>query len=405
MRTFAFISYARSDASPEARRIQYLLEHFSIPRALVPEGRVLPEGRYLRKVFVDTSDLPVSDGDFSEDIRKALDEAEYLIVLCSRQSARGDSFVHREISYFLERHGGDTARVLPVALDGIGDSSVPAEVQPLVKSRNIPFWSREWRLRRREDKAGERAAFFKLLEFLLGVKSDVLNNRYWMEWRRKLLVTLGLSSVVLLGLIALLVYGIINRQKAVQQERERTLFERDVFPKSVDFAYMAAFARPLIRDCTNRDCIVVAAMPKDYNELTNTPTARVTAILRDAKSFGWVYSPTNIPCKEKKWGIGTVELTPTEWKLSGASVYMDPANILSSVREVVDHLTTHSPYYSADDRERLASDYIDKFETCLVDLLSDEPSLRGRKWKYYFVSTRQELENALTEIRARYQVK
>ena len=79
MKTFAFISYARSDASPEARRIQYLLEHFSIPRALVPEGRVLPEGRYLRKVFVDTSDLPVSDGDFSEDIRKALDEAEYLI--------------------------------------------------------------------------------------------------------------------------------------------------------------------------------------------------------------------------------------------------------------------------------------------------------------------------------------
>jgi len=395
MKTFVFISYARDDAASEAKRIQHLLEHAFIPRSLVSSGRPLPEGRHLRKVFVDTSDLAVSNENFVSSIHKELDAAEYLIVLCSKQSARAESFVHDEIAYFLKGHGGDTSRILPIALDGVNEMSVPAEVRPIVKIRNIPIWSREWHLGRREDKSSENAAYFKILEFIFGIGADVLNNRYWIEWKRKIQLVVGVSFAVLLSMIFLLLYGIV-------QARERTKFERDVFPKSVDFSYMTAFARPLIRESTNADCIVIAAVPKNYNELANTPTIRRNAILQDAESLGWQHAPKAIPCREKKWGIGTVELTPTNAIASGVSIYVDSVDILSSVKEVVDYLTTSSPYHGPEDRERLAAHYVKKFEECLVEFLKNEPTIKDRKWKYYFVSTREELDVALKEVKAVY---
>lgn len=108
--TFAFITYARCDSWWEARRFQHLLESYKIPRSLAPKDIRLPDGKYLRKVFVDTSDLPVSNGDFREDIKRELDAAEYLVVLCSQGSARPESYVHEEIRYLRENQMADMVR-------------------------------------------------------------------------------------------------------------------------------------------------------------------------------------------------------------------------------------------------------------------------------------------------------
>ena len=394
--TFAFVSYARCDSSWEARRLQHLLESYRVPKGLVPKGVRLPDGKYLRKVFVDTSDLPVGDRDFREDIRRELDAAEYLIVLCSKGSARPDSYVHEEIRYFANKPNGGSAKILPVVLDGF--EAVPDELADVVRSRNVVVWecrSHGYGSRASQD---ENIVRFKVIGFLLHVKSEILNNRYWTEWSRAasrigLAVFSGLAV-----LVAALYYGLMKSQEAVRQQVERVKFEKQVFPRSIDFSYMTAFAKPLIRSCTDDVCVVIAAMPANYAELANDPKTRESFVLADAASLGWTNCIRRIRVPEKERGIGVIELHRTAGPIRGVRVHLDTVNQLSAVREVVDYLTSDSLYYSVDKKEALTAEYVAEFEKCLVAFLSADRELESRRWKFYFVERRSSLEKALREI-------
>ena len=115
MKTHVFISYARSDAAEVASLLQRRLEGYRIPQKLVGTDVPLPESKYLRRVFVDTEDLSVSKESFHAQLKQELDDAEYLIVLCSKAAARSDSFVHKEIEYFTKTNRGNKSRILPIA--------------------------------------------------------------------------------------------------------------------------------------------------------------------------------------------------------------------------------------------------------------------------------------------------
>ena len=217
-----------------------MLESYKIPKGLVPKDVRLPDGKYLRKVFVDTSDLPVGDRDFREDIRQELDAAEYLIVLCSRGSARPDSYVHEEIRHFANKPNGGLSKILPVVLDGF--ESVPEELADVVKSRNVVVWERRSHGYGSRASQNENIVRFKVIGFLLHVKSEILNNRYWEEWSRAV-SRIGLAVFSgLVVLVAALYYGLMKSQEAVRQQVERVKFEKQVFPRSIDFSYMTAFA-------------------------------------------------------------------------------------------------------------------------------------------------------------------
>lgn len=394
--TFAFISYARCDSAWEAKRLQRLLESYKIPRGLVPKGVSLPRGKFLRKVFVDTSDLPVNDGDFREDIKRELDVAQYLIVLCAKGSTRPDSYVHEEIRYFASKPGAGYDKILPVVIDGF--ENVPVELAEVVKSRNVVVWPRRSCGYGSRSSQNENIVRFKVIEFLLHVNSEVLNNRYWAEWSR-MASRIGLSVFSgLVVLIAVLYYGLMKSQEAVRQQAERTKFEKKVFPRSIDFSYMTAFARPLVRSCSNETCIVIAAMPANYKELANDPKMRELSILADVSSLGWTNCTKRISVPEKKRGIGVIELHRASLPIRGARVYLDTVNQISSVREVVNYLTDGSPYYSKDQREALTVEYVTEFEKCLEMFLSEDEELKGRTWKFYFVECRDSLEKALGEI-------
>ena len=397
--TFAFVSYARCDSSREARRLQHLLESYKIPKGLVPKDVRLPDGKYLRRVFVDTSDLPVDDRDFREDIRRELDAAEYLIVLCSRGSARPDSYVHEEIRHFANKPNGGLSKILPVVLDGF--ESVPEELADVVRSRNVVVWERRSHGYGSRATQDENIVRFKVIGFLLHVKSDILNNRYWEEWSRAA-SRIGLAVFSgLVVLVAALYYGLMKSQEAVRQQVERVKFEKKVFPRSIDFSYMTAFAKPLIRSCTDDVCVVIAAMPANYAELANNPKARESSILADAALLGWTNCTRRIRVPEKERGIGVIELYRTAGPIRGVRVHLDTVNQLSAVREVVNYLTSDSLYYSQDQKEALTAEYVAEFEKCLVAFLSADSELANRRWKFYFVESRGSLEKALREIESR----
>lgn len=405
IKTHVFISYARSDAAEVANLLQRRLEGYRIPRKLVGKDVPLPEGKYLRRVFVDTEDLSVSKESFHAQLKHELDEAEYLIVLCSKAAARDDSFVHKEIEYFTKKNGGDTSRILPIALDGVGSDAIPAELQGIVKERNIVLWDREWPTQGRLGKAHLHSAFFKVLEFLLGVDAGVLNNRYWITWRRRMLVVASVIACTLVTMIGVLAYGVMNQVHRVK-------FEKQVFPLSIDYSYMEAFVKPLIQfaNAEHKHCILVAAMPKNYAETGNRPWNKLTAVKRDLDALGWTCNDkTYERPQSKNYGkhknsrpLKTLEIRPNGVSIVNTNIFVDVVSQLSAVRKVLDYLTEDNPFHSMDDVESLAKEYIGEFEQKLIELLNDESKegreLFGSSWEVRFVKDRDELKAALDSI-------
>lgn len=80
---YAFISYNHKDAK-WARQLQQQLEHYRLPSALYKEQPELP--KRITPVFLDSSDL-VARSSLLESLRAKLDASNYLIVLCSPNSA------------------------------------------------------------------------------------------------------------------------------------------------------------------------------------------------------------------------------------------------------------------------------------------------------------------------------
>ncbi|WP_181172236.1 toll/interleukin-1 receptor domain-containing protein [Mesorhizobium sp. B2-2-3] len=115
----AFISYSSSDRGA-AEKLQKALESYKIPKPLRRSGKYL-NGR-VSPIFRDLSDLNAST-DLGKTIRDALDNSEYLIVLCS-PSAAASQWVEREISFF--RGLGRPGNIIAVIVSG-----VPAAHDPL----------------------------------------------------------------------------------------------------------------------------------------------------------------------------------------------------------------------------------------------------------------------------------
>lgn len=106
----AFISYNHNDRdSRVAQALHKRIETYVIPRNLRKNGKKKP-GR----VFRDEEELSASS-DLSRHIEVALDESEFLVVICS-PNAKESRWVSKEIAYFLKHH--EQAKVLTVLTDG-----------------------------------------------------------------------------------------------------------------------------------------------------------------------------------------------------------------------------------------------------------------------------------------------
>ncbi|MBR6704689.1 MAG: TIR domain-containing protein [Lachnospiraceae bacterium] len=114
----AFISYKHAPADiAVAKDIQHQLEHYRVPKAVRQKtGR-----EKIERIFRDQEELPITS-DLSKDIDEALQDAEFLIVICS-SSTKLSTWVPREIARFLEFHDRD--HVLTVLVDGEPNEVIP----------------------------------------------------------------------------------------------------------------------------------------------------------------------------------------------------------------------------------------------------------------------------------------
>ena len=235
----AFISYSRKDAKV-AEWFHKDMEHIRIPRKLpIPEGSE-PLKRRIGRLFRDESDLPVWSSSFTEDIKTALAESEFLIVLCSPNSAHpgpdGEHFVDWEIKEFVNQHGLEYARlhIVPVIIEGDIKSVDPqtACVPPalrefipdLLLERNAPVLGRvtpdapSTTENAREQKEAREQVVLKTLSSLVRVDYNVFYNRFRKEQNERIRNWLVAAVCLILVLAALTAWAVIERKKAITNE-------------------------------------------------------------------------------------------------------------------------------------------------------------------------------------------
>ena len=207
---YAFISYSRKDKAA-ARYLQGRLESYRYPAVLVDEEHKPANPKYLRRIFRDTSDLDVTQSNFTESIDRHIAESRYLVVLCSPRSQQS-VWVDREIVRFLETHDNDLQRIFPVILEGEVPDCLPERLRlPEFFNRNIPTMIPDDASSQKE---GWEHGFLQLVGCLLNVSIAKITDRFQKAkqavLRRIIFGTLAALAVT----IGLTVWALIAEHKA-----------------------------------------------------------------------------------------------------------------------------------------------------------------------------------------------
>ncbi len=206
---WAFISYSHKDKT-WGDWVHKALETYRVPRRLV--GRASRDGKVSRRlfpIFRDREELPTSS-DLKSNISSALEQSQYLIVICSPDSAKS-RWVNEEIKSF--KALGRENRILCLIVDGepnASDSAAAADKEcfpPALRFRVSP--DRTLTSERVEPIAadarpsgdGKANAKLKLIAGLIGVSYDELKQR---EKRRNLWLRLEIAAAaaVVLAIVA-----------------------------------------------------------------------------------------------------------------------------------------------------------------------------------------------------------
>ena len=115
----AFISYRHIPFdSYVAEKLLKLIETYKKPHNISQDKR-----KEYWKCFRDEEEIPISS-DIGKEIHYALENSEYLIVVCSPELVKS-KWCLEEISYFKKIHGGSTDNIIAVLIDGKPETAFP----------------------------------------------------------------------------------------------------------------------------------------------------------------------------------------------------------------------------------------------------------------------------------------
>lgn len=192
---YAFISYSRADEK-WAGWIQNRLETYRFPTVLRKEEQSIPARIF--PVFRDKTDLP--GGVLTEQLKHQLEESEYLIVICSPNSAHAE-WVEWEITYF--KSLGREKNIIPLIVDGEPHA---AEAGRECYTPSLLERGRESLPGVHVGALGQSKAVLQVIALLTGLRYerlDMLENR---RIRRRRIAATCLAAVVLAALSGLVWY-------------------------------------------------------------------------------------------------------------------------------------------------------------------------------------------------------
>jgi tetratricopeptide (TPR) repeat protein len=227
-RYFAFLSYSHKDQEL-ADWLHRELEEFRVPSNLV--GRLTENGaipRRLTPVFRDAHELAAAD-DLGEEILAAIASSQFVVVLCSPDSARS-RWANAEIEAFKRcrpegcvfaaiASGEPFASEIPGRED---EECFPPALRQKFDRRGRPTGKRAEPLAAdlREDGESRRLGFIKLVAGMLGVGLDDLLQRETTRRQRRLAVLAALSLGGMAVTSTLAITAIQARDAARDERRE-----------------------------------------------------------------------------------------------------------------------------------------------------------------------------------------
>ena len=222
----AFISYSHQDEK-FATWLHKKLETYKVPKELQEDYPELP--KKLFPLFRDREELSTSS-DLGTEILKALQHSEYLIVICSPNSAKSQ-WVNQEIIDFKKIHG--EKKIHAIIIDGephAKDSDkfdddlecFPEALKYKVNEdgnlTNIHNEPIAGDLRKGKD--GKELGKLKLIAGLLGVKFDELNRREEKRNKRKRLVWSLVVALLFVVMAGLTLFSFKEKARAEDNKRE-----------------------------------------------------------------------------------------------------------------------------------------------------------------------------------------
>ncbi|MBQ4537524.1 MAG: toll/interleukin-1 receptor domain-containing protein [Lachnospiraceae bacterium] len=192
MKYDAFISYRHCELDMYvAKKIHKGLETFKVPRSVAKKtGK-----KSIKRVFRDQEELPIGS-DLGDNIKHALQESEYLVVICSPRT-KESYWVMQEIDTFIAMHGRE--RVLAVLIEGEPADSFPVQILTDDKGNPVEPLAADVRgLSRKQIDKKIKAEIMRLAAPIIGCTYDDLRQRHRERRMRKLIF--ATSGVAVLGL-------------------------------------------------------------------------------------------------------------------------------------------------------------------------------------------------------------
>ena len=210
---YAFISYKREDEK-WAKWLQHKLEHYKFPTSL--NGRTdLPKKIY--PTFRDVTDM--SPEPLEQAINKALNNSQWLIVVCSPRSAKSP-WVCKEAQSFIDQ--GREDHIIPFIIDGIpfsNNQSTECFPESILNLRG----SRELLAANIKDSLGRYAAVVKIVARMFNLNFESLWKRIEREKRRQhfVIYCIVLLMTVLFASVAKYIWNqnVVKREMRINQSK------------------------------------------------------------------------------------------------------------------------------------------------------------------------------------------
>lgn len=263
----AFICYKHGVIdSPVAKNLQKNLENFRAPKS------VSLSRKPFHKVFLDEGELS-SCADFGQQIREALKNAGWLIVVCSPDTP-SSPWVRLEIETFLEYH--DRSRILAVLIDGEPQQSFPQQLlgESVEAGEVLAADARGVDLAEIQKKM-HGDALLKLTAPMLGVTFDSLKQRQRTYFYQRAAIAAGIAGILMTGFAGFA----WNRATVISEQAERIEEEYNNALKK-ESRYLATASQAALEDNDRLLSISVAlaALPSENNPRPYVPEAEAALV-------------------------------------------------------------------------------------------------------------------------------
>ncbi len=254
----AFISYKHGDLDTfAAENLHKAIETFKVPKNIRKKtGR-----NKIERVFRDKDELPISSN-LADNISNALQNSEYLIVVCSPRTPES-YWVQKEIETFIDMHDRD--HVLAVLIEGEPEEAFPEQLRfaeqehkmpdGTVTVERIPVEPLAADIRskdKQELKKKLKTEILRIMAPLLGCGYDDLRQRHR---ERKLRRTIGVCAGLSACFLAFGLYSTYNTIQINQQYRVKQMNQS---------RYLAETSQRLLREGDRELAVKIAleALPE-----------------------------------------------------------------------------------------------------------------------------------------------